>query len=277
MRTYIFFISTLLTAGGVLGQDVSGRQKHVEYSIGLSGVYSSFQDTKFSNVRQNGFGGEFYLGHTRENDSRKLFFGFNFMYSNEKPSTFGQNAISNGETKVFYPTVHFTYLHKLNENFFVGGRIDALDFYLRKTSGLGNNSSYYNNGVNLYGSLQYQYPINENMRLSANLDLGLYSMMRESTGFAYSAPQSVTSSGSFNQQDKAIVNLFGFKYAEHLAIWQYLNAKIGVNLHVMNRWTFHYRWNVRRFSTVRNYPTTYGIHSLGVTFDMVDKIKTKKK
>lgn len=49
--------------------------------------------------------------------------------------------------------IYFKYLRKINENISIGRRIDLIDFYFRKTLGLGNNGTNYINGHHLYGSI----------------------------------------------------------------------------------------------------------------------------
>lgn len=274
-------ISTLLFVGTVSmlsAQTDAPRKSHVETSVQLDGVYTSFQDAKFSNIRYNGFGTGIEFSRTRSMKLNEFNYGFRFNYSSSRPSTFRANDIvpGFGTANEFHPTLFFRYSRKLNDKFYVGGRLDLLDIYFRSVKGLGNNKIYYNNGFNLYATGKYRHTINDNWKLEAGVELGLFSFMRESTSFSFSTPQTVIDNGLFNYQDNAVSSPFGLKYGRALPIWKFGNIRIITQMKFKKRWTFAYEWNIRRFSTVKGYPTTLGIHTIGVKFDFIDKEKIKK-
>ncbi|MCH2225367.1 MAG: hypothetical protein MK066_11420 [Crocinitomicaceae bacterium] len=259
-------------------------RKHIKSGIQINGIYSSFQDTKYSNVSYNGYGTGLELIHSIDRGSNRMEFGLRFNYSNSKPSTFsvneeliGTELKKIGTAKEFRPTIYGRYTQKLNEHFAVGGKLDALDATFRITNGLGNNSVYYNNGHNLLASGRYDRSLSSKLHLSVTVDLGIISWMRESTGFAFSTPQSVVAEGAFNYQDKAVNNPFGYRFFEMLPIWKYGNLSVTSEINYSKRWVFSYTWNLRRFSTVKEYPTTIGLHTIGARFNFRNKLKQKRK
>lgn len=259
-------------------QVTTARTKHVESYFQLDGVHTSFQDTKFSSVRYNGIGAGMNIGRNIEIGSHTFIYGFEMSYSNSKSSTFSLDPSFGkvGIAREFCPSLYFKYMKRLNDQFSIGGRFDALDSYFRVTRGLGNNKIYYNLGTNLYARGSYHQKINDEWQIETGVELGIISFMRESTSFAFSAPQSVLEQGLFNYQDDATSSPFGFKFYELRPIWKYGNINLFTDLKFRQRWTFTYSWGLRRFSTVDNYPTTIGIHTLGVRFDFIDKTKERK-
>ncbi len=255
-------------------QETSPRQKHVEHSFELSGVKTSFQDVKFSNIRYNGIGAGFKYERFAETDMREIGMGISFAYAKSKPSTFESDYF--GPTTIFSPTIFFSYAHKLNEKFSVGGQLNLLEGFLRNTSGAGNNSSYYNSGTHLFARGCYKHVINDDIALKGIVNYGLFGFMRESTGFAFSAPQSVTENGEFDYQNSAVNNPFGIRFYQAMPFWKMGNVQTRLEVNYKKRWTLAYIWNFRRFSTVKGYPTTSGLHTLGVKFDFIDKTKLKK-
>lgn len=279
MKISIQIVFILCAFFNVHGQDeITQRTKKVESYFQLNGVYTSFQDAKFSNIRYNGIGTGIDIGRKVMIGIHSFQYGFQLSYSNSKSSTFkldpGFGKI--GIAREFHPSLYVKYMRELNENFSVGGRFDGLESYFRVTRGLGNNKIYYNVGANLYGKGSYRRKFDDNWEIETGIELGLLSFMRESTSFAFSAPQTVLTNGSFNYQDESTSNPFGFKHYELRPIWNYGNLNVFADVKFKQRWTFSYTWSLRRFSTVENYPTTIGIHSLGVKFDFIDKTKKRR-
>lgn len=278
MKTLAIIVLALSAAGVAYGQEERPRTKKVESYFQLSGVHTSFQDAKFSTVRYNGIGTGIDIGRTVEIGNDRFTYGFRLSYSNSRSSTFKLDPAFGkiGIAREFRPNLYFKYMRKINEKFSVGGRFDVLDSYFRVVRGLGNNKIYYNVGTNLYARGSYRHAFNDNWGIETGMELGLLSFMRESTSFAFSAPQSVLSNGLFNYQDDATSSPFGFKYYEIRPVWKYGNINVFADVKFKDRWTFSYSWGLRRFSTVDNYPTTIGIHTLGVRFDFIDKTKERK-
>lgn len=276
-RSFIILCACFIT-GMTHGQEDVPRTKKVESYFQLNGVSTSFQDAKFSTVRYNGIGTGIDIGRNVKIGDNAIAYGFQMSYSNSKPSTFKLDPIFGkmGIAREFCPNLYFKYMRELDNNFSVGGRLDVLDSYFRTTRGLGNNKIYYNLGTNLFARGSYHQALNNQWGIEVGIELGLLSFMRESTSFAFNAPQTVVSEGLFNYQDDAVSNPFGFRFYELRPIWKYANVSTFVDLKFRERWTLSYSWKLRRFSTVNNYPTTIGLHTLGVRFDFIDKAKERK-
>lgn len=278
MKTSLILLFTALMAGHSIGQVATKRTKHVESFFQLGGVHTSFQDTKFSSVRYNGNGTGIDIGRKVETGTHTFMYGFEMSYSTSKSSTFslsplfGKIAIA----REFCPSLYLKYMKQVNDNLSVGGRLDVLDSYFRVTEGLLNNKFYYNVGTNLYFRSSYHRELNDQWRIETGIELGILSFMGESTSFAFTTSQTALEQGQFNYQDEAIGNPFGFKYYELRPIWKYANINMYTDLKFRKRWTLSYQWGLRRFSTVRDYPTTIGIHTLGIRFDFIDKVKERK-
>lgn len=65
------------------------------------------------------------------------------------------------------PDLYFKYLVPLQNNFYVGRRLDIIEFYFRDVEGLGNNQFYYINSNNLYSTIMYCNSLNANWNLEA--------------------------------------------------------------------------------------------------------------
>lgn len=275
IKIKIFVLFALISFGS-FGQKSQDRQKKIEWSVQLGGLYSSFQDAKFSNTSYNGFGGgSLQIGHVSEYKNSILTGNILVRSGVANSNTFSISDL--GKTLIVYPNVNLSYHQKLYPNLSLGAKIDVFDFLYRNTEGLGNNATYFNNSINLYGSGLYRKQIKDNLQFVAQLDLGIFSFLRESRGFAFSAPQSVTESGSFNYQDDATSNPFALKFFEAKPIWSLLNLQTLIGFKYKERWTLSYTWSLRRFSTVKNYPTTSAFHGLNVKFNFINKIKPLKK
>lgn len=274
MKKTITLLASIFLVTQGYAQETSPRQKHVEHSFELSGVKTSFQDVKFSNVRYNGIGAGFKYERFAETDTREIRMGISFNYAKSKPSTFQSDDF--GTSTVFSPTIFFSYAYKLNEKFSVGGQLNLLEGFLRNTTGAGNNSIYYNSGTHLFAHGTYKHVINDEITLRGTLNYGLFGFMRESTGFAFSSPQSVTGNGAFDYQNSAVSNPFGIRFYEARPFWKMGNIQTRIEMNYKKRWTLAYTWSFRRFSTIKGYPTTSGLHTLGVKFDFIDKTKLKK-
>ncbi len=279
MKLFIQILFILCTYFQVHSQDSLSKVKNVESYFQLNGLHTSFQDTKFSNIRYNGFGTQIELGRKVKSGVHTYQYGMQLGYSNSSPSTFKINPEFGkiGIAREFRPTLFISYMNSLDKGFSIGGRLDALDAYFRVTRGLGNNKIYYNIGSNLYVRGNYRHELNKNWRFETGAEIGLISFMRESTSFAFSAPQAVVANGAFNYQDQSTSNPLGLKRYQLRPIWNYGNVNLYTQIEYKQRWTLSYTWSLRRFSTVDNYPTTIGFHALGLRFDFIDKTKSKRK
>jgi hypothetical protein len=234
--------------------------------IGLGGDYTSFQDVKYSDVQYGGIGANLNIGYNRNKENYFWETAIELNYSIE-----GAKTHDNGMTTVINPIIYFKYLKPINQDFKVGARLDLIDFYLRRTQGLGNNGGYITNGHHLYGSVMHDYRLNEKWNLQSGLDLGLLSFSNESTGFAFSAPQNALENGEFNYQNESLSNPFAYKYFN----WNYLGNSFSLKTSFLfqykKRIAIGYFWDMKHFSNVKSYPVTTGRHNIIFRYNIIHK------
>lgn len=238
-------------------------QKTKSFYVDIGGSFSSFQDVKYSNVRYNGFGGVFGLGYLKE--SEKALWGANFqgVFASEKPATHSASTAKTNDLML-----QVKYLHRVKENVFIGATWDVLDLYTKSFEGLGNNSGYDITGSTLWASGIYDYK-----KFRFGFDLGLASYFRESTGFSFSAPQNVLEGGDFDYQNSKLDDRFAFKYYELRTIPKHFQIRTSIRYRVSKRFSVAYKWHLRKFAEVKNYPVTYGIHSLSIRYNFFSRTK----
>ncbi len=252
---FLFFITT---------QCLNAQSSRTFY-IGLGGSNSSFQDLKYSSLRYGGMGGVFELHFKNSNENRIWKTGLTLTGNREAASLF-----DNGKAWAIYPQIHFSYLKSINEQLYIGGRWDVMEMYIRQTSGLGNNSIYYNTGSYLSASGLYKLTIKD-QKFDISLDLGVLSYFKESTGFAFSAAQNALEDGEFDYQDEALTNPFGFKYFEVRPIWQHFRMSTAIDYQIGKRLSVGYRWNMRRFSEVEDRAVTTGANTISIRYHITHK------
>jgi hypothetical protein len=233
--------------------------------IGIGGNYSSYQDIKYSNVRYSGAGGVLTIGFNKSEDNYFWETAIEINVGAETGSTHGLTST------IINPTIYFKYLKPIKKHFKIGARLDLLDFYLRNNKELGNNGSYIITGHHLYASLMHDYKINNKWNLQSSLDLGLLSFMRESTGFAFSAPQNALEEGEFDYQNNALSNPFGYQFFEWKYFGNNINIKTSFEFQYKNRLSIGYRWSMRHFADVKSYPVTIGNHNIIFKYNIIHK------
>lgn len=238
--------------------------------IGLSGIANAFQDQKYSDSHFGGFGGGLNLSYELQNPSFIVKSSLQGSFGNDQSATH-----SNGSTSVTNIRIQGQYLHKLKDQFHLGLRWDIFDLYLRSTAALQNNSSYFLSSSTWYLSGQYALNVFKDKKLTIGADLGVATFFKESTGFAFSTSQSVLEDGGFNYQDESILGPFGLKHFIVHPFWKQLNFRTHFNLDLNRRWSVGYHWYLRRFSSVKSYPTTLAQHRLGVNFLLFERPRKK--
>lgn len=244
---------------------ISQAQITKNFYVGLGGQASSFQDLKYSSVRYGGVGGSLQIGTERISENAIRGFRFSIGVSNELAATNELNSAT-----VFNPTVSFHYLRRINEQLAVGLNWDLLDFYLRNTQGLGNNSFYAITSSDLSFAARYQWN-----KFSFQAQLGVLTLVRESTGFAFSAPQNALEEGEFDYQNSAIENPFSPKYADLDHLFNHLNIQTEIRYQFNDRLSLAYQWSVRKFAEVKNAPVTYGYSAVVIRYNLQQKEKFK--
>ncbi len=239
--------------------------------IGVGGVYSSFQDVKYSNVRYSGTGKHLYLGYEK---SKNPLWGidFNLILSKEKAKTY-----TVGKATIYDIGISAKYLHPIMKNetgkLFLGVTWDAFDLYLRSIEDLQNNGSDFILASNIKISSVYERRISTDLKLQAGIDLQIFGFIKQLNSFAYSSPQDALEDGKFSYQDEKLREYVSFKYSSFEPLWNYFNIGTSLKLHYKKRWSLAYKWNMQRSNKVKNYPMTIGYNSISITYNIINKLR----
>jgi len=240
-----------------------GQKKNIIYAE-IGGSFSSFQDTKYSKVRYNGFGIGYRLGYIKESEKNMWGVHIQNLKQTEKPST---HDMTQALTRNLM--IQTNYLKKIKENLYIGGTWDILDYYTKEFENLGNNSVYSVSGSTLWASGIYKYK-----KFNFGLSIGLISYYKENLGFAFVVPQSVLENGEFDYQNlEEIDDIFNFKDYKLRTINKNFQLRTKIRYQLSKRFSIGYQWNFRRFSEVKKHPVTYGIHALSIRYNILNKEK----
>lgn len=257
-----------LTISG-FSQDNVRRTVLKKSYIGLGGGLGAYQDAKFSNVPYSGISGSFTAGTSRESDSYYWSTNFNARYSSLKTNYHiggGLNVNAN---------YNFDYTRKLTENYQLGGKWSLMNVNFTNFSALGNNSTgiIFNSAVSVLG--RYTRLLKEDVRVNFELALGLFSMAKEATSFAYSASQKVLEEGVFDFQNDATTSPLSLSYSSFEPIGIFNKIETNISVDYKKRWQFSYQWDLLNYRTVKSYPITFAAHTLSVRFNYISKTKTR--
>lgn len=269
---FIYFILLLFTGFYSFSQNNSvnnfTKTNNLYFTVG--GIYSDYQDTKFSNLRYLGLGSQMELGF--DNFKKAEHYqnaNFSFEFSKEKA-----NSLEVSKTTVLDFNLSYKYLSAVNETFLVGAKADVIGFNMRSNPNMGNNNMASIMSNHLYVSAMYinEDVINENWCLSVSSDLSLISIQDEvpSFGVAYSNGMVVNGEVTFDSHDSQLPS---YTKGSFHGIWDNFRFFIDFNMKYKKRLYFSYSWQMRRFSSVKNYPTTIGVHALKVRFNIVNRSK----
>ncbi len=241
------------------------------FFIDLGGTYGDFQDTRFSDVRESGFGGMTKLGYNNLKTGKHFWeAGFVFNATIENAATHDQ-----GNSRILYPNLYGKYLWGINKKLYVGARIDVFNSYYRICPNLQNNSLFAIEGNHLYGSVIYQIRINDNWKFRATGDLALIGFQNESPSFGMSYSPNRIDRGEVNYQDPKMGDPSDYKYFKFKYFGNNFILKTEYSFMLKKRFSFSYNWEMRRFSVVDGYPTTLGIHNIAVRFNIIHREKQK--
>ena len=247
----------------------TGKAITKNFFIDLGGTYSTFQDTKYSDVRENGMGAILKLGYNNLKTGKHFWeAGFDFNFTKNNASTHDQ-----GGSMTIYPNIYFKYLRGLNKKIYLGARVDIYDNYIRSYSNLQNNATFATAGNYLYGSVLYQTTINDNWRFKATGDLALIGIQNEGTGFAMSYSQNRIEQGNVDYQDPTMGDPSNYKYSKFKYIGNNFILKTEYSFLFKKRMSVAYNWEMRRFAVVSGYPTTWGIHNIVFRFNIIHREK----
>lgn len=234
----------------------AGIRKNLFLDVG--GSYSSFQDTKYSDVREGGMGAFLELGFSHFKRGKHFWEpGFSFNIASEHAATHDQAT-----SLVMYINPYFKYLKGLNDKIYVGGRVDLLNNYIRVYTNLTNNSTFATFGNSLYGSFLYRTRLSEKWQFQAMADLALIGVQSESPGFAMNYKQKRIEKGEVDYQDPGMGDPNTYAYARFTHPGNNFILKTQYSFLFRKRISLSYNWQMQRFSVISGYPTTWGLHNL---------------
>jgi len=254
----------------VNAQHQSNPAKTNNFYVGLGALYSDFQDVKFSEVRYGGLGGRFEIGFNQYRSGRYLMEeGFTGDFSIEQAATHDQ-----AHTLVFNIDVYYRYLRVINDQFMLGGRLDLTDINFRMDDGMGNNAISTITGSYLSASAMYTKQVfSENWKVDAVIDLSLISFQKETPSFAMTYSHGRIENNGVDYTN-SLMGLPGYKYGAFKYFGNNFYMRTSLWLHYKKRFALGYMWQMRRFTIVEEYPTTVGVHSLTIRYNIVHRDKT---
>ncbi|MFT5822822.1 MAG: hypothetical protein ACI8ZM_004079 [Crocinitomix sp.] len=237
--------------------------------LGLGGGIGAFQDAKFSNVPYSGLSGSFVAGTSRESDTYFWSTNFNIRYAALKTSYHvgsGYNVNAN---------YNFDFTKKLPKNYQFGGKWSLMNVNFTNFSSLGNNSIgvIFNSTLSILG--RYSKQVGDDVQVNFEMALGIFSMAKEATSFAYSASQKVLETGVFDFQNDATTSPLSLSYASLEPLGKFNKIETTVSVDYKERWQIAYQWDLLNYRTVNNYPITIAAHTLSVRFNYISKTKTR--
>lgn len=272
MKSIITGVSILAFSLFSIGQDAEPNVRRIVQKksyVGLGGNLAGFQNVKFSNTQYSGLGAYFTVGTSRDSKLYQWNTGLRINYSGlatAQHDGVGFNVNLN---------YSFQYLRKLTENYAIGGQADLANIHFTRFAALGNNSVGIILNSTAFVTGKYSRQLNENMNLGFDVSIGLFGLVRESTSFAYSAPQKVLEEGVFNFQDDATTSPIHLKYGSFEPIGKLNAIRTGLALDFKKRWQFSYNWDMFNYRTVAGYPITIARHMIGVQFNYINKEKKR--
>ena len=251
-------------AFSIRAQDVK-KSKNNTLDVGIGGVYTTFQDSRFSNVRYNGIGGTVLIDYIH---SGRFVWGLNtsFFYAPSKGKTHHKKATDmsiNVSGDFLFP---ITKTEKAN--LFLGPRGDLVDMFIRTDKNLTNNAGFTTSATALYAEALYNRRINENWNFSARGALQLIGSMYLGFSFGYAAPQKQLEEGTYDYNGITIPHY-------PTPFWEYLNIETDFRFLYKRRWLFGYKWNMQQSYSTPGMPVTRGNHSMYAAFRFLNKTKDK--
>ncbi len=242
----------------------TNAQEYKKFYLGVGGVQSHFQDKKFSASQFKGIGGSFELG--KDKLKGNILRGIKLRINISSESPYGHNNYSS----VLRPTLNIYRLNKINEDLFIGANWTVLDFYFRSSPNLMNNSKYNDFSSRLSGIVRYDVKVGKK-KLRTSLSISLLSLSKMANSFAYVVSQRTLENGKFSFQNNGIDSPFGKEGYSFKAPWKDFNLNTEVLYPLSRRFDLVYQWELRRYSVIKNYPTTYGNHTFSIRFNFIHK------
>lgn len=243
----------------------SVAQKLRTWNIGFGGSNTFFQDVKQSDVRFGGAAGTFELARKAQSDKMWSEYQFGLNIGSQNPGTHSSASLSTFSTFLAY-----SYQKSLESNWFIGGRWDAFAYNIW-TDGDGGNSS-----QQVVSSSKLQIAVSKALSLKdrplqLSLDFGLLSFYREARGFGFSIPQKAQEDGDFSYQNESVNSTLSLRYSRLALPWKYFHLRFKADYVLSKRFVTSYRWQLERYATVPEYPTTFGQHTLMISYRFIHR------
>lgn len=232
------------------------------FFLSLGGNYSNFQDLKYSAVQMQGLGVAIGLGWHKLTEKQAWEASLNYYGSKQSTSL---NTFADANTYNF--NLKLSWMKNLKKNtplkIYVGAALDS-DLHFRQDGELGNNGVYFLQGNTLSAQGMLRKQLNEKWDISYGLSIGLFTLAKESTSFAFSAPQEYLESGEFDYltTDEA-VNPFRRMQFEPIGKYTRLESKLALH---RGKWGLGYTWNLSKYRQIKNYEATTAAHRVTATF-----------
>ena len=243
----LLFIITMANAQ----EKDSNYLRYNYYGFGI--LNNAYQESKFSDMQYRGFGLSITLfGWYKQKNKNTYEF-------NSKLGITILKSTTNSVTKIINPeyNLNFSYLRTLkqrnNFSFKVGGEWNN-DFTFKVQD------YYYFFGNTISLKLETARILDEENKITINLNIGLIGLIKELHSFSFLAPQDYIDNGEFDYADKSkIINPLCFNKIEFFGKYNRLKSEIAWHY---KKWIFSYEWNLLNTTTMKNYPTTNASHNL---------------
>ncbi len=233
--------------------------------------FGTHQNQIFSSLPSSGVGGGFQLGYS------KMKTNFFRIYLDGRVNIVNQKV--DVSSLVVESTLNYAWLkglhHKKFDRFFVGGDLEVSVLY-RKTSDLGNNSNsiLYTNTLSAATKVEREIG-RKNWTLGGEFSLGLLSWVKNTDGYAFSAPQSFLTDEKFSYDESTLPP---YKYGKFMPIGMFHRLKTSISL-IKNQhriqWGGIYDWQMKAYDPYEYGQLVHGTHLVKFYFGF--KFGVRKK
>ena len=256
---HTFFILLCL----IFGISVSAQETKIY--LGMGGMYSSFQDTRFSDIQFNKLTliPEIGFSIISENNywhMNAYAYAFNEKFPNEDTITYSRLGYN----------VRFGYLRILSPTHYIGLNWDIVDYSKRTTGFLDNGSDSYKLSSDIYVSGKYLWDMNENWQLRFGLDYGIFTFVNIEPSFGANFQQNIIDNGQVTFVDEETKRPWKLQNMAFSGFWEQFNIRTSIQVDYKKKFALRYSWDLRRFADIKDYPVTDARHQLTLIFNIVN-------
>jgi hypothetical protein len=236
--------------------------------LGTGGRYNIFQDSRFSDIQFDKLSLETEIFARRITThgiwtTNLSFYSFN----DEFPRLDTVKITASGYN------ISVGYLHHLNQQFYLGGTWDILDYYSRDNSMLSNSKNFYKNSSDILISGKYLYKLKDNWNFEFGMDYGLLSFVNSAPSFTANFPQNVVDDGNVSFMNNDARDPHAFKYMTPMFFWEQFYLKTHIEVQYAKRLSLEYSWDLRTWANEPGYPVTIANHHLTLKYNIVNHSK----